>query len=93
MLAVFAKLKVKTGGEEDFLAVANDLVKFSRKELENITYDFCKSDTVENEYFFIERWESHTSLESHQNSRHYIEAMDVFEDLVEDRQVIIGKSL
>ncbi len=93
MLTVFVRVKVKPNLEEDYVAAAKALVKSSRKELENITYDFCKISGAENEYCFVERWESYSSLEKHMASQHYIDAMAVFEELVEESQTTIGEKI
>ncbi len=93
MLTVFVRVKVKPNFEDDYVAAAKALVKSSRKELENITYDFCKIDGSDHEYCFVERWESYSSLEKHQASQHYIDAKAVFEELVEDIQTTIGEMI
>ena len=93
MLTVFVRVKVKPNFEDDYVVAAKALVKSSRKELENITYDFCKIDGSDHEYCFVERWESYSSLEKHQVSLHYIDAKAVFEELVEDIQTTIGEMI
>ena len=93
MLTVFVRAKVKPNFEDDYVVAAKALVKSSRKELENITYDFCKIDGSDHEYCFVERWESYSSLEKHQASQHYIDAKAVFEELVEDSQTTIGEMI
>ncbi|EFM64143.1 putative quinol monooxygenase [Peptostreptococcus stomatis] len=93
MLTVFVRVKVKPNFEDDYVAAAKALVKSSRKELENITYDFCRIDGSDHEYCFVERWESYSSLEKHQASQHYIDAKAVFEELVEDIQTTIGEMI
>lgn len=93
MLTVFVRVKVKPNFEDDYVAAAKALVKSSRKELENITYDFCKIDGSDHEYCFVERWESHSSLEKHQASQHYIDAKAVFKELIEDSQTTIGEMI
>lgn len=93
MLTVFVRVKVKPNFEDDYMVAAKALVKSSRKELENITYDFCKIDGSDHEYCFVERWESYSSLEKHQASQHYIDAKAVFEELVEDIQTTIGEMI
>ena len=93
MLTVFVRVKVKPNFEDDYVAAAKAVVKSSRKELENITYDFCEIDGLDHEYCFVERWESYSSLEKHQASQHYIDAKAVFEELVEDIQTTIGEMI
>ena len=93
MLTVFVRVKVKPNFEDDYVVAAKALVKSSGKELENITYDFCKIDGSDHEYCFVERWESYSSLEKHQASQHYIDAKAVFEELVEDSQTTIGEMI
>lgn len=93
MLTVFVRVKVKPNFEDDYVAAAKALVKSSRKELENITYDFCRIDGSDHEYCFVERWESYSSLEKHQASQHYIDTKAVFEELVEDIQTTIGEMI
>ena len=93
MLTVFVRVKVKPNFGDDYVAAAKALVKSSRKELENITYDFCRIDGSDHEYCFVERWESYSSLEKHQASQHYIDAKAVFEELVEDIQTTIGEMI
>ena len=53
----------------------------------------CKISGVDNEYCFVERWESHSSLEKHMASQHYIDAKAVFEELVEESQTTIGEKI
>jgi len=93
MLTVFVRVKVKPNFEDDYVVAAKALVKSSRKELENITYDFCRIDGSDHEYCFVERWESYSSLEKHQASQHYIDAKAVFEELVEESQTTIGEMI
>ena len=93
MLTVFVRVKVKPNFEDDYVVAAKALVKSSRKELENITYDFCRIDGSDHEYCFVERWESYSSLEKHQASQHYIDAKAVFEELIEDSQTTIGEMI
>ena len=93
MLTVFVRVRVKPNFEDDYVVAAKALVKSSRKELENITYDFCKIDGSDHEYCFVERWESYSSMEKHQASQHDIDAKAVFEELVEDIQTTIGEMI
>jgi quinol monooxygenase YgiN len=71
MLAAIATLKVKEGAEEDFLAVAKELVAaVNANEPGCQFYQIYKGDEART-FVFIERYENEAATEAHRASEHF----------------------
>jgi len=73
MIIVYSKNIVKLDKFSEMLPLVEKLVAESRKEDGCIEYFFTKADGAENEYAFIEKWESKEALELHRKTPHFIE--------------------
>ncbi len=71
MIALVAKCFVKDGKTNDFMALAKSMVTETQKENGCIFYNIFKNNETDNEFAFIEQWESEESLEAHKVSRHF----------------------
>ena len=71
MLAAIATLKVKEGCEDDFLAVAKELVAaVNANEPGCLSYEVFKGEEA-NTIVFVERYENEAATEAHRNSDHF----------------------
>ncbi len=71
MIKLIAVLDVKP----EFLTVienkAWELVKASRTEKGNISYNFVKDACSENKFLFLEEWKDQQAVDAHNNSAHF----------------------
>jgi quinol monooxygenase YgiN len=73
MLAVIATMKVKPGMEQDFEAVAKELVaKVNAHEPGCKLYSLCRSETPHT-YVFMERYLDQAATEHHRSTDHFKE--------------------
>jgi quinol monooxygenase YgiN len=71
MLAVVATIKVKAGSEQDFEAVAKQLVaKVNANEPGCKLYTLCKGDAPQT-YVFLERYVDEEATKAHRASEHF----------------------
>lgn len=92
MIGVFARATVKSENSQDFEALSRVLHQKSLTEPGVISYDFgpMKGEDSENEFAFIERWESIHALEAHMETDHYKKADAECQDyLAEPMQISI----
>ena len=71
MLKVIAKQKVLEGRNDEFEAVAKELVALSKAEERNVDYSINHSVDDPSLYCFIEVWEDKAALEAHMASEHF----------------------
>jgi quinol monooxygenase YgiN len=64
-------VSVFVNDEAKFLSAAQELADESLKEAGCVDYTFCKVDeSADNEYLFVELWESDEALEFHRSTPH-----------------------
>ncbi|MDX8337126.1 MULTISPECIES: nitroreductase family protein [Cetobacterium] len=69
MIRVVVPVQVKKNKKSEFLSVAQGLIQESRKEKGCIEYNLIDSN-VDNELYFIEKWETKEDLNNHAQSTH-----------------------
>lgn len=92
MIGVFARATVKPGHSGPFEELSRKLHQNSLSEDGVISYDFgpMKGEGSENEFAFLERWESIEALEAHMETEHYKEADETCQEhLAEPMQISI----
>jgi quinol monooxygenase YgiN len=73
MLAVIATIKVKSGMEKEFEAVAKELVaKVNANEPGCKLYTLCRSETPQT-YVFMERYVDQAAVEAHRGTDYFKE--------------------
>lgn len=82
MIRVVVKIQVKDGKKIDFLNIAQNLVIESRKEKGCIEYNLIDSG-IENQLYFIEKWESIEDLKNHSVAPHSKKYGDLLKELKE----------
>lgn len=92
MIGVFARATVKPQHTQDFEKLSRTLHQKSLAEDGVVSYDFgpMTGEGSENEFAFIERWESIEHLEAHMETKHYKKAdTDCQEYLAKPMQISI----
>lgn len=75
MLTVVAKAMVKEEKIEEFKKYADEIMKETRKEEGNISYNLYEDSKNSNILTFIEFWRSEEDLQKHFNSKHFKEIL------------------
>jgi len=71
MIIIHAKLQVKPDQEQAFLEETKTLLKASRAEEGNISYDLMKSTEQEYHYTMVELWKDAEATAIHNTSEHF----------------------
>lgn len=71
MIKLIAVLTVKPEYRCVIETKAWDLVKASRCEKGNISYNFVKDSCSEDKFIFLEEWKDQSAIDSHNNSGHF----------------------
>lgn len=71
MISIVAKFVVNAGEEENFLAIAEKLVKSSNQEKGCIEYALQKHLHQERTYCMLEKWKDQAAIDEHNKSEHF----------------------
>ncbi|GMA63642.1 antibiotic biosynthesis monooxygenase [Alicyclobacillus fastidiosus] len=82
MLIVHARLTGKADKRSELLALVQDLAKSSRLEKGCHSYRFCEDTEVQNDFIFVEEWESQDALDRHAQQPHFLSFQDKVANLV-----------
>lgn len=88
MLTVVAKAIVKEEKIEEFKKYADEIIKETRKEEGNISYNLYEDSKNSNILTFIEFWRSEEDLQKHFNSKHFKEILPKMEELQKSKTEI-----
>ncbi|MGL4990681.1 MAG: putative quinol monooxygenase [Sarcina sp.] len=83
MLLVVAKFKAIEKEKEVFLEEAKELVRKSREEEENLSYNLTVDVCDDSAFTFIEKWESAKGLEEHKQTKHFEKSFEIFRNIIE----------
>ena len=84
MIAVFAKCKVSSGKNEDFIKLAHGLAEKSRQESANVSYDILSEiDKDDNVYYFLEKWNDKAGLDKHMATGHFKDTIAAVEKIID----------
>ena len=88
MIVVIGRVKTNPEKRADLLTVATTVARASRQESGCIGYRICEDVETENEFVFVEEWESREALFSHFAAPHVAAFMrDIFDTVVEPPDV------
>ena len=90
MLCVFVRFHIKPECREQFIALAGNCIRETRKEPGNISYDMGPERIGENVFTFFERWKDQESVDWHE-SRPYFLAFDKAVGAMMDGKVEVFK--
>ena len=88
-----AKLKPKTGAEEDLAALCRGLVAPTRAERGCIAYDLHRSSDDPGLFLFTESWESRPLWEEHMKSPHLAAFGERQEAVIESWDLFTGERM
>jgi quinol monooxygenase YgiN len=78
MIGLVAKLKVKEGKMEEFIALFQGLITHVRKEEGTLFYTLNRDKANPNTLVVMERYRDKEALKTHSTSPHFIEASGKF---------------
>ena len=76
MIAITAKCILKPEAIDEFLTVASGLVKESRNEAGNISYELFRSTENPAVFTFIECWKDKEAIDFHNSTPHFLGFVD-----------------
>jgi quinol monooxygenase YgiN len=71
MIVLLAKSTLQEGKQQDFIAVAEKLVKATREEPGCLYYDLVQDDSEDKVFYFVEKYQDEAAVEAHKNSEHF----------------------
>ncbi|SCG85456.1 putative quinol monooxygenase [Methanobacterium congolense] len=71
MIIVTAKIKAKKGERDKIIAKSQDIIKFSRLDPGNISYNLYADTGDDDLLVMLEEWESSELLEAHMQTEHF----------------------
>ena len=83
MIVLLAKSTLQEGKQQDFIAVAEKLVKATREEPGCLYYDLVQDVSDNKVFYFVEKYQDETAVEAHKASEHfrkYVPMMNVFRE-------------
>lgn len=72
MIVLLVHLGIKPGLENELKAKVKEVVEATRKEPGCISYHLLQDPYVDNEFYFIEEWQSVEALHAHRLTPHFI---------------------
>ena len=91
MIVLLAKSVVLEGKQQEFIAVAEKLVKATREEPGCVYYDLVQDAADEKVFFFVEKYLDEAAVEAHKNSEHfqvYVPMMEALREVSEVKKYI-----
>jgi quinol monooxygenase YgiN len=82
MLHVVARIVALPGKEDEFKALAVNLVELSRKEAGCIKYELLQNQSDSTDFTFVEEWVSDAALDAHLATPHFLAAAAKLDGLV-----------
>ena len=92
-LTIIAKLKAKSGYEEQLYELLRGLLEPTRAEEGCINYDMHRSVEEPGLFMFYENWESRPLWERHMESPHVQELSNKQEELCETWELFVGEKV
>ena len=81
MIVLIAKSTLLEGKQQEFVKVAEKLVKATREEPGCVYYDLVQDASDEKVFYFVEKYKDEAAVEAHKNSKHfqtYVPMMNAF---------------
>jgi len=81
MIVLLAKSVLLEGKQQEFIAVAEKLVKATREEPGCVYYDLVQDASDDKVFYFVEKYQDEAAVEAHKNSEHfqtYVPMMNTF---------------
>ncbi len=88
MIIVTAKIKAKNGEKDNIIAKSQDILKFSRLDPGNISYNLYADTEDEDLLVMLEQWESSKLLEAHMQTEHFKAFGEAIKDIIAEEMDI-----
>ncbi len=88
MLKVVARLTVKKDKIDEFKRTAEDLIRKSNAEEENIFYTLNQSVENEQKFAFIECWKDSVALKEHEATEHFTKTLPILGEMTEGSEPV-----
>ncbi|MFY9545387.1 MAG: putative quinol monooxygenase [Candidatus Methanoculleus thermohydrogenotrophicum] len=82
MITIIAKCSAKAGKSDELVKLARDLVKASRSEAGNVSYDFYADLADPTKFTFIEVWKDQAAIDFHNATPHFLGFVEKAEPLL-----------
>ncbi|MEH7351351.1 putative quinol monooxygenase [Gottfriedia acidiceleris] len=82
MIIIHATLTIDSAKETLFINEISSLLKASRAEEGNISYELTKNTDKENEYKMLEVWENLNAVSIHNTSNHFTSFAEIAKDFL-----------
>ncbi len=82
MITIIARCNAKADKSDDFVKLAQDLVKASRDEAGNISYSFYADLADPSRFTFIEVWRDQVAIDFHNETPHFLHFVEEAEPLL-----------
>ena len=83
MIVLLAKSRVLEGKEQEFISIAEKLVKATREEAGCIYYDLVQDASDSRTFYFVEKYQDEAAVEFHKASVHFQTYVPMMNDLRE----------
>ena len=83
MIVLLAKSRLLEGKQQEFLSIAEKLVKATREESGCVHYDLVQDAADEKTFYFVEKYCDEAAVEAHKTSVHfqtYVPLMNVLRE-------------
>ena len=88
MIIVTAKIKAKKGERDKIIAKSQDIIKFSRLNPGNISYNLYADTEDDDLLVMLEEWESSELLEAHMQTEHFKAFGEAIKDIMAEEMDI-----
>ena len=88
MIIVTAKIRAKNGERNNIIAKSQDIIKFSRLDQGNISYNLYADTGDDDLLVMLEQWESSELLEAHMQTEHFKAFGEAIKDIVAEEMDI-----
>lgn len=83
MIVLLAKSRLLEGKQQEFVAIAEKLVKATREEPGCVYYDLVQDVADDRVFYFVEKYLDEAAVEAHKTSEHfqtYVPMMNAFRE-------------
>lgn len=83
MITIIAKFSVMAGKTDEFIKLANDVTRQTKKEKGNLSYKIFQSQDTATSFTFIEEWLNDLSIAEHNSTPHFKEFVEKVTPILE----------
>lgn len=88
MITVIAEFDVKSECTEEFIRLAAECTRNTKKEAGNLAYKVYQGRADESKFTFIEEWANDVAIEKHNNMPHFSAFIDAIKPILNNEPSI-----